>query len=76
MTDTKILTAAVKKNIEFYERIEQKQANQVEIKEGFSFRNEKIFEALPTTRWLDKSGHPIPGNPELTVEKAVEIKIL
>ena len=28
------------------------------------------------TRWLDKSGHPIPGHPELPVEKAVEIKIL
>ena len=28
------------------------------------------------TRWLDKSGHPIPGHPELPVEKAAEIKIL
>ena len=28
------------------------------------------------TRWLDKSGHPIPGYPELLVEKAAEIKIL
>ena len=27
-------------------------------------------------RWLDKSGHPIPGHPELPVEKAAEIKIL
>ena len=26
-------------------------------------------------RWLDKSGHPIPGHPELLVEKAAEIKI-
>ena len=25
---------------------------------------------------MDKSGHPIPGHPELTVEKATEIKIL
>ena len=25
---------------------------------------------------MDKSGHPIPGNPELPVEKAAEIKIL
>ena len=32
--------------------------------------------ALPLTRWLDKSGHPIPGHPELAVEKAAEIKIL
>ena len=28
------------------------------------------------TRWLDKSGHPIPGHPDLPVEKATEIKIL
>ena len=32
--------------------------------------------ALSLTRWLDKSGHPIPGHPELPVEKAAEIKIL
>ena len=25
---------------------------------------------------MDKSGHPIPGHPELPVEKAAEIKIL
>ena len=28
------------------------------------------------TRWLDKSGHPIPGHTELPVEKAAEIKVL
>ena len=28
------------------------------------------------TKWLDKPGHPIPGHPELPVEKAAEIKIL
>ena len=28
------------------------------------------------TRWLDKSGHPIPGHPEIHVEKAAEIKTL
>ena len=28
------------------------------------------------TRWLDTSGHPIPGHPELPVEKAAELKIL
>ena len=27
------------------------------------------------TRWLDKSGQPIPGIPKLPVEKATEIKI-
>ena len=61
---------------EFYERLEQKQANQAEIKEEFSFLDKETYEALPLTRWLDKSGHPIPGHPELPVEKAAEIKIL
>ena len=28
------------------------------------------------TRWLDKSGHPIPRHPELLVEKAAKMKIL
>ena len=64
------------KKTEFYERLEQKRANQAEIKEGFSFLDKKTYEALPLTRWLDKSGHPIPGHPELHVEKAAEIKIL
>ena len=62
------------KKTEFYERLEQ--ANQAEIKEGFSFLDKETYEALPLTRWLDKSGHPIPGHPELPVEKAAEIKIL
>ena len=60
------------KKTEFYERLEQKQANQ----EGFLFLDKEIYEALPLTRWLDKSGHPIQGHPELPVEKAAEIKIL
>ena len=64
------------KKTDFYERLEQKQANQAEIKEGFSFLDKETYEALPLTRWLDKSGHPIPGHPELPVEKAAEIKIL
>ena len=56
--------------------MEQKQANQAEIKEGFSFLDKETYEALPLTRWLDKSGHPIPGHPELPVENAAEIRIL
>ena len=28
------------------------------------------------TRWLDKSGHQIPGHSELPVKKTAEIKIL
>ena len=42
----------------------------------FSFLDKETYEALPLTRWLDKYGHPIPGHPELPVEKAAEIKIL
>ena len=61
---------------EFCERLEQKQANQAEIREGFSFLNKETYEALPLTRCLDKSEHPIPGHPELAVEKAAELKIL
>ena len=65
---------SLSKKTEFHERLEQKQANQAEIKEGFSFLDKETYEALPLTRWLDKSGHPIPGHPELPVEKAAEIK--
>ena len=67
---------SLSKKTDFYERLEQKQANHAEIKEGFSFLDKETYEALPLTRWLDKSGHPIPGHPELPVEKAAEIKIL
>ena len=67
---------SLSKKTEFYERLEQKQANQAEVKEGFSFLDKETYEALPLTRWLDKSGHPIPRHPELPVEKAAEIKIL
>ena len=67
---------SLSKKTEFFERLEQKQANQAEIKEGFSFLDKETYKTLPLTRWLDKSGHPIPGHPELPVEKAAEIKIL
>ena len=67
---------SISKKTEFYERLEQKQANQAEIKEGFSFLDKETYEALPLMRWLLKSGHPIPRHPELPVEKAAEIKIL
>ena len=67
---------SLSKKTVFNERLEQKQANQAEIKEGFSFLDKEIYEALPLTRWLDKSEHPNPGHPELPVEKAAEIKVL
>ena len=62
------------KKTEFYERLEEKQANQSEIKDGFSFLDEETYDKLPLTRWLDKSGHPIPGHPDLPVETAAENK--
>ena len=65
---------SLSKKTEFYEKLEQKQANQAEIKEGFSFLDKETYEALPLTRWLDKSGHPIPEHPESPVEKATDIK--
>ena len=76
MRDKHQNSESLSKKTEFYERLEQKQANQAEIKEGFSFLDKETYEALTLTRWLDKSGHPIPGHPELPVEKAAEIKIL
>ena len=76
MRDKRQNADSLSKKTEFYERLEQKQASQAEIKEGFSFLDKETYEALPLTRWLDKSGHPIPGHPELPVEKAAEIKIL
>ena len=66
---------SLSKKTEFYERLEQRQANQVEIMEGFSLLDKETYEVLPLTRWLDKSGNPIPGHPKLPVEKAAEIKI-
>ena len=64
------------KKTEFYERLEEKQANQSEIKDGVSFLDKETYDKLPLTRWLDKSGHPIPGHPDLPVETAAEIKVL
>ena len=76
MRDKRQNADRLRKKTEFYERLKQKQANQAEIKGGFSFLDKETYEALPLMRWLDKSGHPIPGHPELPVEKAAEIKIL
>ena len=67
---------SLSKKTEFYERLEEKQANQSDIKDGFSFLDKETYDKLPLTRWLDKSGHPIPGHPDLPVETAAEIKLL
>ena len=67
---------SLSKKTEFYERLEEKQANQAEIKDGFSFLDKETYDKLPLTKWLDKSGHPIPGHPELPVETTAEIKVI
>ena len=67
---------SLSKKTEFYERLEEKQANQAEIKDGFSCLDKETYDKLPLTRWLDKSGPPTPGHPELPVETAAEIKVL
>ena len=38
---------SLSKKTEFYERLEEKQANQAEIKEWFSFLDKKTYEVLP-----------------------------
>ena len=45
-----MLTASVKKT-DFYERLEQKRANQAKIREGFSFWDKETYEALPFQFW-------------------------
>ena len=41
------------------------------------FLNKETYEALLLTRWLDKSGHSIPGHTDLPVEEAAaEMNIL
>ena len=67
---------SLSKKTEFYDRLEEKQGNQSEIKDGFSFLDKETYDKLPLTRWLDKSGHPIPGHLDLPVETAAEIKVL
>ena len=75
MINIRMLTASARK-LSSMKDWNRSKANQAEIKEIFSFLDKETYETLPLTRWLDKSGHPIPGHPELPVEKAAEIKIL
>ena len=52
----------------FYKWLDQKQTKQAEIEEGFSFLDKETYKAFSSMSWLDKSGHPIPKHPELSVE--------
>ena len=38
--------------------------------------DKETYDELPLTSWLDKLGHPIPGQPEFPVDKNVGIKML
>ena len=67
---------SLSKKTKFYERLDEKQANQAEVKDGFSFLDKETYDKLPLTRWPDKSGQPIPGHPDLPVETAAEIEVL
>ena len=66
---------SLSKRTEFYERLEEKQANQAEIKDGFLFLDKETYDKVPLNRWLDNSGHLTPGHSELPVETAAEIKV-
>ena len=74
----KHLDAEFSKKFIYYKTLEHFRliSNEAEIKEGVSFSDKDTYKALPLTRWLDKSGHPIPCHSELPVEKAAEIQIL
>ena len=69
-------TDSLSEKVEFYERLEQKQANQTETQEGFSFLDKESYKPLPLMRWLDQSGNAIPEQPKLPVEEAAEFMIL
>ena len=54
---------SLSKKTEFYDRQEQREADRPEIKDGFFFMNQEIYDTLPLTIWLDKSGKPIESIP-------------
>ena len=64
-------TDNLSKKTEFHERLDQ-----AEIKDGFSFLDKDTYDKLPLTRWLDKSGNPILGHPEIPTERAAEMIVL
>ena len=67
---------SLNKRTEFYEGSDHKQDNQAGTKDEFSLSDTETYKAHPLTIWLGRTGHPIPGHPELPVEKAAEIRFL
>ena len=47
---------SLSKKTEVYGRLEEKQANQAEIKDGFSFLDKETYDKLPLTRWQSNQG--------------------
>ena len=62
---------SLSKKTKFYERLEEKQASQAEIKDGFSILDKETYDKLPLTRIPQ-----IPGHPELPMETVAEMKVL
>ena len=77
VTNTRMLTASARR-LSFIKELNRSKPIRRKSRKGSRGRvlNKETYELLPLTRWLDKSGHPIPGHPELPVEKAAETKIL
>ena len=46
---------SLSKKTEFYERLKEKQANQAEVKDGFSFLDKETYDKLPlTSGWISQ----------------------
>ena len=52
---------SLSKKTEFYERLGAEAGQSGGSKGGILVSGQRTYEALPLTRWLDKSGHPIQG---------------
>ena len=64
------------KKTEFYEQLEEEQADQVENKDGFFFLDKDAHEKLPFTRLPEKSEHSIPGLHEIRAERVSKLKMM
>ena len=66
---------SLSKKTEFYERQEQREADRPEIQDGFSFMDKEMYDSLPLTRWLDKSGKSIEDHPEFPKGRPKKTKL-
>ena len=63
------------KKIEFYERQEERKPDRPETKDGFPFMNKELYNNLPLTKCLLKSGRTREDHPELPLDEE-EVKFL